>query len=72
MISFRVGERDAKILEREFDDTYTANPFTCLNNYAKLLWEYERCELFWGRTLAPLNVWYGLARGDIADVEGEV
>jgi hypothetical protein len=62
MISFRVGERDAEVLEKEFGGTYTASQFTSLNNhevYAKLLREGEWSEPFWGKTLAPADVRHG-------------
>lgn len=62
MISFRVGERDAEVLEKEFGGTYTRSQFTSLNNhevYAKLLREGEWSEPFLGRTLAPSGVRHG-------------
>jgi hypothetical protein len=62
MISFRVGERDAKILEREFGEAYTASQFTSLNNhevYAKLLRDGEWSEPFLGKTLAPYGTRHG-------------
>jgi hypothetical protein len=62
MISFRVGEQDAKILEREFGETYTASQFTSLSNhevYAKLLRNGEWSEPFFGKTLAPSGTRHG-------------
>jgi hypothetical protein len=51
LISFRVGQCDASVLEREFDNTYSANHFTELGNYevcAKLLVNGEHSEPFLG------------------------
>lgn len=62
LISFRVGESDAQILEREFGGAFHANQFTDLANYevfVKLLNEGRYTEPFRGTTLAPAEKFYG-------------
>jgi len=62
MVIFRVGERDAEILEREFGSTYARSQFTGLDNYeviAKLLTNGAHGEPFMGRTLPPSPVLHG-------------
>jgi hypothetical protein len=62
IVSFRVGQRDADILEREFGGAYSAGHFTQLSNYevyAKLLNDGQWSEPFAGTTLPPLNAVYG-------------
>jgi hypothetical protein len=65
VISFRVGERDAEVLEREFGNALTANQFVTLGKhevFAKLLHDGEWREPFLGMTMPPLELRYG--RGD--------
>jgi hypothetical protein len=62
IVSFRVGQKDAKVLEQEFGETYTASQFTTLGNrevYAKLLWCGQDGQPFWGRTLPPSGERHG-------------
>lgn len=57
MISFRVGESDARILEREIGGGYSARYFGELANFhvcAKLLNNGEHSDPFAGMTLPPL------------------
>jgi hypothetical protein len=66
LISFRVGERDAEVLEREFGGAVIANQLVTLGKhevYAKLLNEGEWREPFLGKTLPPIELRYG--KGDI-------
>jgi hypothetical protein len=54
MVTFRVGERDAEFLEREFGNTYPARQFVDLHNYeicAKILNNGEHGDPFMARTL---------------------
>ena len=54
LISFRVGDQDATVLEREFGNVYPANVFNSLGNYnvvCKLLDHGEPRDPFLGRTL---------------------
>jgi hypothetical protein len=56
LISFRVGQTDAEILEREFGHSYPASAFTRLANHhviAKLMTGGEHLEPFAGKTLPP-------------------
>jgi hypothetical protein len=56
IISFRVGERDAQVLAREFGNTYGAEHFTDLGNHeicVKLLQYGEEREPFTGTTFPP-------------------
>ena len=57
IISFRIGERDAAVLAREFGNTYSAQHFTDLGNHkicVKLLLQYgEEREPFTGTTFPP-------------------
>jgi hypothetical protein len=58
IVSFRVGEKDAEILEREFDNAYVPRQFTGLGNYeiiAKVLSEGRYGEPILGRTLPPFG-----------------
>jgi hypothetical protein len=62
IVSFRVGQKDAKVLEQEFGETYTARQFTTLSNrevYAKLLQLGQDCEPILGRTLPPFGERHG-------------
>jgi hypothetical protein len=62
MISFRVGQRDAELLEKEFGGDYTAASFTRLGNgevCAKLLAHGQHLEPFHGRTFPPNGRKYG-------------
>lgn len=62
LVSFRVGERDAEILEREFGRHYTASQFTALGNHeicCKLLANGANSAPFFGRTSAPGGRNYG-------------
>ena len=57
LISFRVGETDAKRLEREYGGGYSAHQFADLGNHeicAKLLMDGAHREPFLGRTLPPI------------------
>jgi hypothetical protein len=54
MVAFRVGQKDAELLEREFGKSYPATQFVDLRNHeicAKLLNDGRHCEPFIGRTL---------------------
>ena len=56
MISFRVGQRDAEILEREFGGAYPARRFVDLHNHEiciKILQNGEHGDPFFARTLPP-------------------
>jgi uncharacterized protein DUF87 len=56
LVSFRIGQRDAEVLEREFGGAYSARQFAGLGNYevcAKLLANGQYGEPFLGRTLSP-------------------
>jgi hypothetical protein len=62
IISFRVGESDAAILEREFGDNYPAHQFTDLANYevlVKLLDGGRYRQPFRGKTLPPSGRFIG-------------
>jgi hypothetical protein len=62
IVSFRVGERDAEILEREFGGSYSRSHFAGLGNHeivAKILCGGEYGEPFTGRTLPPVKVRHG-------------
>lgn len=55
-IAFRVGHRDAEILEQEFGDAFTAHQFMSLSNgevFAKLLTGGRDTEPFLAKTLPP-------------------
>jgi hypothetical protein len=61
-VVFRVGQSDASVLEREFDNTYNASRFTELGNHevcAKILVDGEHREPFMSRTLGPLGDEFG-------------
>jgi hypothetical protein len=56
LVSFRVGQRDAELLEREFGGAYPARRFVELHNHeicAKLLQAGEHGDSFVARTLPP-------------------
>ena len=58
IVTFRVGQADASVLEREFDNTYSATHFTELGNHevcAKLSAKGEQSEPFLGKTFGPLG-----------------
>jgi hypothetical protein len=62
IISFRVGQDDAAVLEREFGGAYSAACFTELANYevcAKILQNGENPQPFIGKTLPPLGKRHG-------------
>jgi hypothetical protein len=62
LISFRVGQRDAEILEREFGNSLVAKQFVELGNYevcAKILSDGQYGESFSGRTLPPIKERHG-------------
>jgi hypothetical protein len=62
IISFRVGERDAALLAREFGNTYRAEHFTDLGNHEicmKLLLYGDEQEPFTGTTFPPQWRRYG-------------
>ena len=59
LVSFRVGEADASLLEREFGRAYTAAQLTDLGNHevcVKLLRGGVQLEPFLGQTLPPLDL----------------
>jgi TraM recognition site of TraD and TraG/Type IV secretion-system coupling protein DNA-binding domain len=69
IISFRVGEKDAEILARQFGHTYTRDQFSDLANFevlAKLLDEGFYREPFRGRTMPPVAKVYGRKENLIA------
>jgi type IV secretory pathway TraG/TraD family ATPase VirD4 len=62
IVSFRAGQRDAEILEREFGGTYLAGHFTQLSNYeicVKMLASGETREPFVGKTSPPVGRRHG-------------
>jgi DNA helicase HerA-like ATPase len=62
VISFRVGESDAEVLERAFGNSYTSEQFTDLANFevlVKKLDEGKYREPFHGTTIAPSKAFYG-------------
>jgi hypothetical protein len=62
IISFRVGQSDAEILEREFGHTYPQSQFTHLGNHevcVKLMMGGQQPEPFVGKTLPPGGHRYG-------------
>lgn len=62
VVTFRVGQGDAAILEREFGGTYRAAHFTELNNHqvcVRLLEDGGVADPFTGMTLPPLEAWHG-------------
>jgi hypothetical protein len=63
IVVFRIGYNDAKVLEREFGESYSANEFTRLGNHeicVKLLIAGEhQHEPFRGKTFAPFGVRHG-------------
>lgn len=62
MLVFRVGHSDAKMIEQEFDGTYSAANFTRLDNYevcAKFLTDGKWSEPFVGRTMPLSEEWHG-------------
>jgi len=62
MVAFRVGHRDAKVLEQAFGETWRASQFTSLGNHevcAKLLADGQDCEPFLGKTLPPIGARHG-------------
>jgi len=64
VVSFRVGEMDGFLLEREFGGTYAASHFTELRNFeicVKLLSDGGHNYPFTGMTFPPLSVRYGRA-----------
>lgn len=62
ILSFRVGEADADVLEKEFGGEYSRASFTELGNYevcAKLIEGGNYARPFMGKTMPPLGTWYG-------------
>ena len=62
MVVFRVGQRDAEQLEREFGGAYPASRFVDLHNHevcAKLLNDGQYGDPFMGRTLRPWGTRHG-------------
>jgi hypothetical protein len=62
LISFRVGHKDAELLEKAFGKAFVASQFTGLANHevlAKLLRSGQDVEPFIGRTLPPEGVRHG-------------
>ena len=62
LICFRVGERNAEVLHREFGRTYLPSTFSSLGNYeicVKLLTEGQHGEPFLGVTSPPMGRRYG-------------
>jgi hypothetical protein len=56
LVAFRVGQRDAELLEREFGEAYPARRFVDLRNYEiciKILKDGEHGDPFVARTLQP-------------------
>jgi hypothetical protein len=69
IISFRVGESDAQVLERAFGNSYNAEQFTDLANFevfVKLLDEGKYREPFRAKTLPPAGRLYGRRENLIA------
>jgi hypothetical protein len=69
IIAFRVGEKDGKMLEREFAGTYPTSAFTSLQNYsciAKLMEHGEPCDAVVARTYPPLGRHHGRSKEMIA------
>lgn len=68
MVSFRVGERDAEILEREFGEGYSRAQLTGLGNHeicAKILHGGTYGEPLIGRTVPPRALRHGYAEAVI-------
>jgi hypothetical protein len=62
IVSFRIGHKDAEILESSFGRAFSASQFTSLDNgqvCAKLLSDGRDIEPFIGRTLAPYGTRHG-------------
>jgi hypothetical protein len=62
MVAFRVGQRDAEILEREFGGAYHHSQFVGLSNYeicVKLLIDGKQHDAFMGKTLPPIGTRHG-------------
>ena len=62
IIAFRVGHRDAKMLEQAFGETCRASQLTGLGNfevYVKLLADGQDCEAFLAKTLPPQGKRHG-------------
>ena len=62
LVSFRVGQRDAEILEREYGEAYPAKRFVELHNHEiciKMLNGGEQGEPFMARTLPPWGKRHG-------------
>jgi hypothetical protein len=62
LISFRVSERNAELLSREFGQTYLPSTFSSLGNYevcVKLLAYGQHGDPFLGKTLPPIGRRYG-------------
>ena len=68
VVAFRVGERDADVLRRQFGATYRPETFTTRDNFhviAKLLVDGKEQEPFLGRTLPPYQASTGRKQGMI-------
>jgi hypothetical protein len=62
MVSFRVGDADAELLQREFGNTYRASFLRSLDNFqvcARLVENDRQGDAFTAATLAPLGKRYG-------------
>lgn len=62
LVSFRVGQSDAEILEREFGREFLASQFTQLGNHhvlARILSQGAQVEPFLGKTLEPGGKMWG-------------
>jgi hypothetical protein len=62
ILSFRVGQMDAEVLQQEFGNPFTASQFVGLGNhevFAKLLIDGQHGEAFMGRTLPPHGKRFG-------------
>lgn len=65
LIAFRVGEKDAAVLSREFGGHYDPSMYSTLDNHrvcVKLLADGGYGDAFLGTTLPPLNTHYGRGR----------
>ena len=62
IVSFRVGDADAELLQREFGNTYRASFLRSLDNFqvcARLVEDDRQGDAFTATTLAPLGKTYG-------------
>ena len=69
IVCFRVGDHDARLMEREFDGTYPSRVFSSLPNrqsVVKILDQGEPRQAFFGKPEAPTARRYGRRRNLIA------